>query len=94
MTKEIGARINNVTMHPLDHHDRTPRRGAKLLARWQRRANLSAQDAAARVGLSPQEYSRIARGKEVPGMIRATRIAARTDGAVPVGSWVEPAVRQ
>lgn len=69
------------------------RRGATLLSRWQRRSNLSQQDAAARVGLSPQEYNRITRGKEVPGMIRATRIAARTDGAVPVGSWVEPAAR-
>lgn len=78
---------------PLDHHDRTRRKGAELLARWQRRAKLSQQDAAARVGLSPQEYNRITRGVEVPGMIRATRIAARTDGAVPVGSWVEPAVR-
>ncbi|MBK7077205.1 MAG: helix-turn-helix transcriptional regulator [Myxococcales bacterium] len=78
---------------PLDHHDRTRRKGAELLARWQRRAKLSQQDAATRVGLSPQEYNRITRGVEVPGMIRATRIAARTDGAVPVGSWVEPAVR-
>ncbi len=77
----------------LDHHDKTPRRGAKLLRRWAKRSGLSKQDAAAALGLSPQEFSRFAHDAQIPGMIRAARIATRTAGAVPVGSWLIPAVK-
>lgn len=61
--------------------------GPKLLAEWRARVNLTQKGAAERFGFSQPSLCDYERGKKVPRIDAAIRMAKETGGAVPVESW-------
>ena len=66
--------------------------GPSLLEEWRRKEGLTQTAAATRLELSQSAFCEYEKGKSVPRVDAAVRIARGTDGHVPVESWVdEPA---
>ena len=67
-----------------------PSRGSRLLREWRAARGLLQRQAAAELDLDPARYSDMENGKILPRLTRAGEIEKRTDGAVPLSSWLEP----
>ena len=63
-------------------------RGAGLLRAWREDNGLSLQAAAQMFDVSAPTVCDYEHGNKIPKVAPALRIAAATDGAVPVGAWV------
>lgn len=64
-----------------------PLSGPNLLKKW--RGKRTQASACALVGLDPATYNAFEMGRARPGLKRAARIESGTDGAVPIGAWVD-----
>jgi transcriptional regulator with XRE-family HTH domain len=64
---------------------RKPVTGPELLIQWRDEHRLSQVDGAQRIGFDPATLNHIERGRIVPGMKRAVRIAQAT--GIPITVW-------
>jgi transcriptional regulator with XRE-family HTH domain len=62
-------------------------RGATLLRQWCKANNISQREAGKRMGVSGASVADWKLGKKKPGADNALKIAALTDGAVPIEAW-------
>lgn len=64
-------------------------RGARLLAEFLRRAELSQFELASLAGVSPMQVSHLILGRRKPSLKTAVRLEQMTRGKVPTKAWVE-----
>jgi transcriptional regulator with XRE-family HTH domain len=65
--------------------------GPGLLIKWRKARGFTQTQAAAHLELSQAALCEYERGRAVPRVDTAVRIERKTDGEVPVPSWVEAA---
>ena len=60
---------------------------ARLLRTWRKGAGKTQGDAAEALGVAQPTWSEYEKGKKTPRTMHALKLAALTEGAVPIESW-------